>query len=519
MNFNELSPEQKYAFHKFVAGENIFITGPGGTGKSRLIKHFVQYSNNIDKQIDVCAMTGCAAILLQCNAKTIHSWSGIKLAKGDKKTIINRVLNNKTVLKTWRKAKVLVLDEVSMLSKKVFEIINEIGKSARHDIRPFGGIQIVFAGDFFQLPPIGTDGEPDTEMFCFESPIWNIVFKPENIIELTTMFRQRDPLYVEILSQIRRGYLDEEHKKVLQNYVGRKFDPASNNGCYVTKLFAIRSKTDYVNNTMFSQLDDKEYVYEVIKKKDCLTYLDSSKPIDASVLRNCSLVSEKDIEYEIDTMLGGLPCSQILRLKKGTAVMCTVNLDIDREICNGSQGVVIDIIEPKVAGAGGVAGGGSGPPLPVVRFSNGVVMTMHPHYWQSENIPTVCIGQLPLSLAWAMTIHKMQGTTLSMAEIDIGMSIFEYGQTYVALSRVQSLDGLYLSAFHAQKIKANPKVVEFYNNIVPKDLTKVVNDVSVGGNTGTGEVDFSDFAYNAKGGGVGGGGGGGHDIKVIKLQE
>jgi len=485
MNTNELSPEQKYAFQKFTNGENLFITGPGGTGKSRLIKHFVQLSNAVGKQIDVCAMTGCAAILLECNAKTIHSWSGIKLARGDKNVIISKVMKNKTAMATWKKAKILVLDEVSMLSKKIFEIVEEIGRTVRKSSVPFGGIQVVFAGDFFQLPPVGTDGEPDTEMFCFESPIWTSVFKQENIVELTTMFRQKDPLYIEILSQIRRGYLDEDKKKVLQSYVGRKYDPSLNNGCFLTKLFAIRSKTDYMNNTMFSQLEGKEYVYSVVKKTDCTTYLDSTKPIETHVLRNCSLLSLKDLEYETETMVNNLPCSQILRLKRGTAVMCTINLDIEREICNGSQGVVVDI----VGGGGGGAGGG-GVALPVVRFSNGVVITMQPHFWQSENIPTLSIGQIPLCLAWSLTIHKMQGTTLNMAEIDIGQSIFEYGQSYVALSRVQSLDGLYLSAFHAQKIKANPKVLAFYDSIV-KPAPRGDLELGVG-------VDFSRYNYKEK---------------------
>jgi ATP-dependent DNA helicase PIF1 len=322
-------------------------------------------------------------------------------------------------------------------------------------------------------------------MFCFESPIWTSVFKQENIVELTTMFRQKDPLYIEILSQIRRGYLDEDKKKILQSYVGRKYDPSLNNGCFLTKLFAIRSKTDYMNNTMFSQLEGTEYVYSVVKKTDCTTYLDSSKPIETHVLRHCSLLSLKELEYETETMVNNLPCSQILRLKRGTAVMCTINLDIEREICNGSQGIVIDIVG---GGGGGGGGGGAGSvALPVVRFSNGVVMTMQPHFWQSENVPTLSIGQIPLSLAWSLTIHKMQGTTLNMAEIDIGQSIFEYGQSYVALSRVQSLDGLYLSAFHAQKIKANPKVLAFYNSIV--------KPVPSSGELG---VDFSRYNYKEK---------------------
>jgi ATP-dependent DNA helicase PIF1 len=140
-------------------------------------------------------------------------------------------------------------------------------------------------------------------------------------------------------------------------------------------------------------------------------------------------------------------------LKKGAAVMCTVNLDMENGICNGSQGIVIEIIESTPHN------------IPVVRFSNGITKKLSIHYWQSEEFPTIAVGQIPLCLAWALTIHKIQGATLEMAEMDIGQSIFEYGQTYVALSRIKSLDGLYLSEFHPFKIKANPKVKQYYENL------------------------------------------------------
>lgn len=482
LDIHELSPEQKYAFQKFINGENMFITGPGGTGKSRLIKHFVHYAKSVGKHLDVCAMTGCAAVLLECNAKTLHSWSGIKLAKGDKNAIIARVTKNKSVVNTWKKSKILVLDEVSMLSKKILEIVEEIARRINRSSAPFGGMQIIFTGDFFQLPPVGTEGDPDTEKFCFESPVWNSIFKLENIIELTTMFRQTDPVYIEILSQIRRGYLDEDKRNVLKSYVHREYDPSNNNGCALTKLFALRSKTDYVNNMMFSKLNEKEHVFGVIRSKTCKTYLDSTKPIEPHVLQNCYQLSSTDVDYEFDNMINTMQSPQIVRLKIGATVMCTVNLDQEQGICNGSQGVVIDFRVDKggaavgaavgIGGGGVLVGGASNMPttLPVVRFSNCVIKVMEPYFWQSENVPIVSIGQIPLCLAWAITIHKMQGATLDMAEMDIGQSIFEYGQSYVALSRIKTLDGLYLSAFHADKIKANPKVVAFYNAIPPMDL-------------------------------------------------
>ena len=140
--------------------------------------------------------------------------------------------------------------------------------------------------------------------------------------------------------------------------------------------------------------------------------------------------------------------------------MCIVNLDLENRICNGSQGVVIDIIE-------------SGTTItPVVKFTNGIIKHINIHYWQSEEYPTIAIGQYPLTLAWAMTIHKIQGATLSLAEMNLGQSIFEFGQTYVALSRIQSLDGLYLSEFHAGRIKAHPRVIEFYTTIEDNEKTR-----------------------------------------------
>jgi ATP-dependent DNA helicase PIF1 len=467
IDISSLSKEQKYAYNKFTQGENLFITGPGGTGKTRLVKYLCDYAKSAGKPIQVCAMTGCAAVLLQCNARTLHSWSGIKLAKGPKKQVIDSVLRNRNAVKAWKSARILILDEISMLSKKIFEIIEEIGRTTRKSSSPFGGLQVIFVGDFYQLPPVGTHGEPDTEQFCFESPTWKTVFKPENHIELRTIFRQKDSTYIDILMQIRKGELDIDKKSILQKYLNRDYDSEKNNGCVPTKLFAIRSKVDYVNTQMFSKLNEHEHIFQHEFKIDCLTYLDSGKVIPVDLLQKCNALSMPDKEFELDQILNNCQCNKILRLKKGAAVMCTVNLDMDNGICNGSQGVVIDIIE-------------NGPThIPVVKFSNGMIKRISPHYWQSEEYPSLAVGQYPLCLAWALTIHKIQGATLSMAEIDIGRSIFEYGQTYVALSRIQSLEGLYLSAFEPGKIKANPVVNEFYANIKQVEYKEEVEKTSV----------------------------------------
>jgi len=453
INTESLSLEQLLAYNKFTNGENLFITGPGGTGKTRLIQYFIDYCKLANKNVSVCAMTGCAAILLNCNARTLHSWSGIKLAKGDPNKIIASVISNRNCIKAWKSAKVLIVDEVSMMSKKIFDILEQLGRSTRLSSLPFGGLQVVFTGDFFQLPPVGIDGEPDTEKFCFESILWNSVFKKENHIELKTIFRQNDPIYVEILSQIRKSTLSDKNIDILKTYVNREYDSAKHNDCLPTKIFPVRSKVDYVNNLMFAKIKEKEHVFEFTSKTDCIIYLDSAKAIPSQILQKCRDVSAKFIEYETDTLINSIPSPKVLRLKVGVSVMCTINLDMENGICNGSQGIVINIIETDK----GV--------LPVVKFSNGIIKTISPHYWQSEEFPMIAVSQYPLMLAWAITIHKIQGATLDMAEIDIGQSIFEYGQSYVALSRIKSLEGLYLSEFNPLKIKANPKVIEFYKSL------------------------------------------------------
>jgi ATP-dependent DNA helicase PIF1 len=171
-------------------------------------------------------------------------------------------------------------------------------------------------------------------------------------------------------------------------------------------------------------------------------------------------MSQLEIQFQVEQLINTRNISSVLALKKGATVMCTSNIDMDNGICNGSQGVIMDF---EANGK-----------IPVVLFSNGIKKRVDLEYFQSSDYPTICVGQIPLCLAWALTIHKIQGASLSIADMDLGNSIFEYGQTYVALSRVKSLEGLYLSAFNPNKIRANPIVKEFYSKI-PEPTSLVSN--------------------------------------------
>jgi len=459
MDLSTLSIEQKYALDLFKQGKNVFLSGPGGTGKTKLIECFVQHCIQRNIKHQVCAMTGCATILLpkMCNARTIHSWSGIRLCKGENSKIVENALKYKKNKSNWRSVRVLIIDEVSMMSLKVFEVLNEIAKRAQFDSRPFGGIQVVFVGDFYQLPPVGSCEDIDTDRFCFESPLWTKLFPLDSVVLLKTIFRQDDPKYKDILLQIREAKLSLDNIAILEKYVNREFDASAYNGIVPTKLYPTRYKTEQLNDKMFSQLEGKCFHFQYKTKSSCKTYLDNNNAISVEHLLKCGNMSKEMKEFEIRQLMNSSSYPDILYLKVGAVVMCTVNLDMDNGICNGSQGIVSNIIETEQG------------PIPEVTFVNGIKKQISMQYRQSEDYPSIAVGQIPLTLAWALTIHKIQGATLNMASIDVGSQIFECGQTYVALSRVKSLDGLYLSAFQPDRIKANELVKSFYNSIPDKN--------------------------------------------------
>jgi len=441
-----LSHEQQYAFHRYKQGHNLFITGPGGTGKSHLIKTIKDDLDANGVKHAVCALTGCAAVLLNCCAKTIHSWSGIGLGAGEIHDIVGKVIRNRKATTNWKTTRVLIVDEVSMLSMKIFDVLNKVGQTVRKNYsRPFGGIQLIFIGDFFQLPPVGRYTEPETTMFCFQSAAWLSTFSLENHIQLKTLYRQKDPRYIKVLEEVRQGVISPESVEILnqRTLVKPTITP--------TKLFPINSDAERVNQIMYMKIAEEEHVFTLKRKHGMRTFVEIGTPISPAVIQRCQELSKEDVEQQLDLFAEGCKLTPELQLKKGAFVMCLANLDVDAGICNGSQGVVVDFVP--------------GLDIPIVRFLNGIQMRIVPKVYQHGDYPTFGLEQIPLRLAWAFTIHKSQGITLDIAEMDLGSNVFEYGQSYVGLSRVRNLEGLYLSNFNPRKIKTNPTVAEFYRSI------------------------------------------------------
>lgn len=446
----QLSPEQQSAFDAYMCGKNLLVTGPGGTGKSELIRHIVADATESGKHIQVCALTGCAADQLRCKARTIHSWASLGLATGSVGEVVDRIYKQKQKRSCWTKTDVLIIDEVSMMSAKLLNILDLLARKSRRDPRPFGGVQLLMFGDFYQLPPVGNKegDDPESAMWAFEYQRWDELV--DEVVELKTVFRQTDKAFVKALHQVRVGRLTKSGYELLKTRVGAVITPP--NGVVPTRLVPLRRQADAINTKHLAELETPQFVFEM---ENDWQQDGAKKPATMAPL------NQMTVEYEQKYLASSCMCEKSITLKQGAQVMCVANLDMDdeRPIVNGSQGVIV-----------GFTGG-----MPRVLFANGREMLMPKHSWTSERHPTVSIKQVPLILAWAVTIHKAQGATLSYAEVDAGSGVFECGQTYVALSRVRSLDGLTLTSFNPAKIILDQKVIEFYESC--KNPTKNLSDI------------------------------------------
>lgn len=395
--------KQARALEILQTGANAFLTGEPGAGKSYTVEQFKKWLDTQGKEYAITASTGIAASHI--DGKTIHSWSGLGIRRGLNKEALDGVARNHWIVQKIKPVKVLVIDEISMLDAVVINDISNILQVVHNNKKPFGGIQVVFVGDFFQLPPVVKGNEE--RRFAFEAEAW-IMANPQ-ICYLTEQHRQSDGVFLEVLSAMRTCSITEEHKAILAGCLNHKKPE--------TRLYTHNADVDRLNSDELAKLTGKPHEYKMQEWGD--------EKLIETLKRNC-ISPEK------------------LILKEGAVVMFTRN-NFDAGYVNGSIGKVT-----------GFSKGGD----PIVKLQSG--MTVRPELaewtWTQRREVKAYIRQLPLKLAWAVTVHKSQGMSLDSAAIDL-TSVFEFGQGYVAISRVRTLEGLCLKGLNDNVYMMHPKVV------------------------------------------------------------
>lgn len=426
---DSFNKNQKDAFEAMINGHNVFITGPGGSGKSHVINYFVDYfKNNLetkDEKIYVTSSTGLSSLLI--NGITINQYAGIGVFDKENDYYIKRINRNKAIRERWLKTKTLIIDEISMISSDFFEKLDLLAQKIRKNKSPFGSIQIILSGDFLQLPPVKSTN------FCFESFSWDITI--QKTFYFNEIIRQKELSFQNVLNKIRVGVVDDEVRKTIDSCHKRKLE--NKDGIIPTLLFSRKDMVKTYNEEKLNDLITKDNEKQLYESK----YVFSKKIKDESKPGYIELINSQYSNID-DKIL----------MTKYSQVMLNVNMP-DEGLANGSRGVIIGFSFNEYKN-------------PIVQFLNGKILEIKPHDYKIEEAnESVIKRQLPLIHAWAITIHKAQGMSLEYIQTDIGQSIFEYGQAYVVLSRIRSLEGLSLINIDYSKIKAHPKIIEFYNKL------------------------------------------------------
>lgn len=471
---SHLSDEQKGVAKAVVdEGKSVFFTGSAGTGKSVLMRSIIQQLKAKHRRepdrLAVTASTGLAACVIE--GTTLHSWAGIGLGKEPAAELVKKIKRNAKTRTKWQRTKILVIDEISMVDGDLFDKLENVARIIRNNGRPFGGIQLVVTGDFFQLPPVPEKNS--VAKFAFDAATWNTCIS--HTILLTHVFRQKDPVFANMLNEMRLGNLTQtsiaEFKK-LQRPLQFTDDVDA------TELFPTRSEVDGANNMRMQRLSGQVMTYQATDS------------------------GETD-QVARDKILSNFLAPEQLTLKKGAQVMLIKN--IDTQLVNGTLGKVMSFMDEatyatykgdeetyhtayregmsddedtKTAKAKFDAArwknkepGAVSRFWPMVRFplADGTYRDMlcQPEEWKTEAQDNKIIAkrvQVPLILAWALSIHKAQGQTLSRVKVDLG-KVFERGQAYVALSRATSQAGLQVLRFDPRKVMVHPKVITFYKNL------------------------------------------------------
>ena len=403
-------------------GANVYLTGEPGSGKTHTINEFVAWLRASGIEPSVTAATGIAAT--HVGGLTLHSWSGIGIAESLSRADVDRIAGKEHIAKRIMKAKVLIIEEISMLSSATFEMADAVCREVRRVDKPFGGLTVVLVGDFFQLPPVArrsfSEGGRSREVqFAYVSPTWRDL----NLITcyLTEQYRQDDIDFLQVLSAIRSGEVEEmHHERLMARSAGVSELPLD-----TPKLFSHNADVDRINADELARLPGKAKRFHMTSRgKDSL----------------------------VQGLIRGCLSPEVLELKEGAAVMFTKNsfppagAGRQGRFVNGTLGLVTGF------GADG---------MPIVKTKDGLKITAEPMEWQLEEQGKVkaSISQIPLRLAYAMTVHKSQGMSMDAAIMDLSKA-FEYGQGYVALSRVRRLSGVHLTGLNARALEVHPEILK-----------------------------------------------------------
>lgn len=405
--------KQETALKLLKAGENVFLTGSAGAGKTYTLNQYINYLKARKVSVAITASTGIAATHM--NGMTIHTWAGIGIKDFLSEEDLKRMKERKYLKEHLENAQVLIIDEISMLHAKQLNLVNQVLKYFKESDEAFGGIQVIVAGDFFQLPPVGKNDERNRDKFCFMSDAW--VEAKFRVCYLTEQHRQGNDYLNDILNAIRAQAISPEHGSALQ--ATRQQDI----GDTYTRLYTHNMDVDSINFKHLNEIDQ------------------DPRQFDAQCDGN---------EKLIETLKSSVRAPEALTLKKHAKVMFVKN-NFDMGYINGSLGEVIGFEDDDEHGI-----------LPKVKLTDGTTLIVEPETWSVDNEAGKTIAsfqQIPLRLAWAITIHKSQGMTLEAAEIDLSHT-FEKGQGYVALSRLKSLNGLRLKGFNEQALELDSLAIK-----------------------------------------------------------
>lgn len=427
----------------FKDERNVFLTGMGGTGKTYVINQLIELCLARGIKVTPTSTTGCSAINI-LYGRTLHSALGIGLGRESAPVLARQIIQNKLKKAAWMR-RLIIIDECSMLSKELFDKLEEVARAVvpiyRQD-RVFGGIRLLLVGDMLQLPPVTGD-------YIFESQTWaNLNLKT---IRLTQPQRFNDERFFRLLARVRVGLQTERDiKKLKSRYQAYINQEHLQSDILPTTLFGKKVDVEGYNMDQLEKLDGKSYGFTgsdsvYVRNIDMLEYVNDALKTEATILSEVPGVLSSDEIVILDDLA---PRRVILKI--GAQVMLTRNLNVEEKLVNGSRGIVRDVINGHV----------------LVEFANGVQHLV-------EKMPSdKVIGkrryqrtQLPLILAWALSIHKSQSATIDRIIVDLGSGIFAPGQAYVALSRVRNLEGLYLSNFQPKSLIVDEKAVAFDESV------------------------------------------------------